>query len=78
MADDNQWKEHSSLGCSPVPFLSPLIKSSMGGISIPVNLKTLAKGLYPPSLNFLSFNWESCILILSTNVLSFGIPNKWP
>nr|GEZ02071.1 hypothetical protein [Tanacetum cinerariifolium] len=23
------------------------------------NLKTLAKGFYPPSLNFLSFNWES-------------------
>nr|GFA20400.1 copia protein [Tanacetum cinerariifolium] len=23
------------------------------------NLKTLAKGYYPPSLNFLSFNWES-------------------
>nr|GFB35824.1 hypothetical protein [Tanacetum cinerariifolium] len=30
VADDNQWKEHSYLGCSPVPFLSPLIKSSMG------------------------------------------------
>nr|GEZ91756.1 putative ribonuclease H-like domain-containing protein [Tanacetum cinerariifolium] len=29
------------------------------------NLKTLAKGFYPPSLYFLSFNWESCILILS-------------
>nr|GEX70494.1 hypothetical protein [Tanacetum cinerariifolium] len=26
---------------------------------IPKNLKTLAKGFYPPSLNFLSFNWES-------------------
>nr|GEX71479.1 hypothetical protein [Tanacetum cinerariifolium] len=26
---------------------------------IPINLKTLAKGFYPPSLNFLSFNWES-------------------
>nr|GEZ10995.1 hypothetical protein [Tanacetum cinerariifolium] len=39
---------------------------------------TLAKGFYPPSLNFLSFNWESCILILSTNVLSYGPPNKWP
>nr|GFB28858.1 reverse transcriptase domain-containing protein [Tanacetum cinerariifolium] len=23
------------------------------------NLKTLAKGFYPPSLNFLSFSWES-------------------
>nr|GEZ55722.1 hypothetical protein [Tanacetum cinerariifolium] len=28
--------------------------------SIPGNLKTLAKRFYPPSLNFLSFNWESC------------------
>nr|GEW96240.1 reverse transcriptase domain-containing protein [Tanacetum cinerariifolium] len=27
--------------------------------SIPENLKTLAKGFYPPSLHFLSFNWES-------------------
>nr|GEY41215.1 hypothetical protein [Tanacetum cinerariifolium] len=26
---------------------------------IPGNLKTLAKGFYPPSLNFFSFNWES-------------------
>nr|GEY53559.1 hypothetical protein [Tanacetum cinerariifolium] len=26
---------------------------------IPEKLKTLAKGFYPPSLNFLSFNWES-------------------
>nr|GFA01698.1 hypothetical protein [Tanacetum cinerariifolium] len=26
---------------------------------IPGNLKTLAKGFYPPSLKFLSFNWES-------------------
>nr|GEX27090.1 hypothetical protein [Tanacetum cinerariifolium] len=33
------------------------------------NLKTLAKGFYPPSLKFLSFNWESCIIILSTNVI---------
>nr|GEW51587.1 MAK10-like protein [Tanacetum cinerariifolium] len=45
---------------------------------IPENLKTLAKGFYPPSLNFLSFNWESCIQILSTNVLSYVLPNKWP
>nr|GEX64598.1 hypothetical protein [Tanacetum cinerariifolium] len=29
------------------------------GIIIPENLKTLDKGFYPPSLNFLSFNWES-------------------
>nr|GFB36381.1 hypothetical protein [Tanacetum cinerariifolium] len=27
--------------------------------NIPGNLKTLAKGFFPPSLNFLSFNWES-------------------
>nr|GEU93552.1 hypothetical protein [Tanacetum cinerariifolium] len=27
--------------------------------NIPENLKTLAKGFYPPSLNILSFNWES-------------------
>nr|GEY91389.1 hypothetical protein [Tanacetum cinerariifolium] len=45
-------------------------------LNIPGNLKTLAKGFYPPSLKFLSFNWESSILILSTNVLSFGTPNK--
>nr|GFA07087.1 hypothetical protein [Tanacetum cinerariifolium] len=31
---------------------------------IPENLKTLAKGFYPPSLHFLSFNWESCLLPL--------------
>nr|GFB64212.1 hypothetical protein [Tanacetum cinerariifolium] len=37
------------------------------------NLKTRAKGFYPPSLKFLSFNWESCIQILSTNVLSYGL-----
>nr|GFA23999.1 hypothetical protein [Tanacetum cinerariifolium] len=30
--------------------------------SIPENLKTLAKGFYPPSLHFLSFNWESNVL----------------
>nr|GEW49140.1 hypothetical protein [Tanacetum cinerariifolium] len=45
--------------------------------SIPGNVKTLAKGFYPSSLHFLSFNWESCIQIVSTNVLSFGTPNKW-
>nr|GFB55860.1 hypothetical protein [Tanacetum cinerariifolium] len=27
--------------------------------NIPGNLKTLVKGFYPPSLHFLSFNWES-------------------
>nr|GFC09141.1 hypothetical protein [Tanacetum cinerariifolium] len=47
-------------------------------LNIPRNLKTLAKEFYSPSLNFLSFNWESCILILSTNVLSYGLLYKWP
>nr|GFC72571.1 hypothetical protein [Tanacetum cinerariifolium] len=28
-------------------------------VNIPGNLKTLAKGFDPPSLNFLSFSWES-------------------
>nr|GEU37756.1 hypothetical protein [Tanacetum cinerariifolium] len=28
-------------------------------LTIPGNVKTLAKGFYPPSLHFLSFNWES-------------------
>nr|GFA52980.1 hypothetical protein [Tanacetum cinerariifolium] len=45
---------------------------------IPGNLKTLAKGFYPPSLNFLSFNWESCIQILSNNVLSYDLLHKRP
>nr|GEX31335.1 hypothetical protein [Tanacetum cinerariifolium] len=59
--------------------LSDLKQALHGSLSsILGNLKTLAKGFYPPSLHFLSFNWESCIQILSTNVLSFGIPNKWP
>nr|GEY62792.1 hypothetical protein [Tanacetum cinerariifolium] len=31
------------------------------------NLKTLAKGFYPPSLNFPSFNWESYILRVTSN-----------
>nr|GEW58732.1 hypothetical protein [Tanacetum cinerariifolium] len=51
------------------PVTSPVLLSSESkdkifdpGITlsgIPENLKTLAKGFYPPSLNFLSFNWES-------------------
>nr|GFB03198.1 hypothetical protein [Tanacetum cinerariifolium] len=53
------------------------LKQALRG-SVPENLKTLTKGFYPPSLHFLSFSWESCIQILSTNVLSFGTPNKWP
>nr|GEY12123.1 hypothetical protein [Tanacetum cinerariifolium] len=37
-------------------------------LSIPGNVKTHTEGFNPPSLHFLSFNWESCIKILSTNV----------
>nr|GFB02393.1 hypothetical protein [Tanacetum cinerariifolium] len=47
-------------------------------LNISGNLKTLAKGFYPPNLHFLSFSWESCIQILSTNVLSYGLPHKRP
>nr|GEY48685.1 hypothetical protein [Tanacetum cinerariifolium] len=36
---------------------SPLLAYVLS--SIPGNWKTLAKGFYPPSLKFLSFNWES-------------------
>nr|GEV39598.1 retrovirus-related Pol polyprotein from transposon TNT 1-94 [Tanacetum cinerariifolium] len=36
---------------------SPLLAYVLS--SIPEKLKTLAKGFYPPSLKFLSFNWES-------------------
>nr|GEZ35116.1 hypothetical protein [Tanacetum cinerariifolium] len=35
------------------PLLAYVLSSILG------NLKTLAKGFYPPSLNFVSFNWES-------------------
>nr|GFA25539.1 hypothetical protein [Tanacetum cinerariifolium] len=44
---------------------------------IPENLKTLAKGFYPPSLKFLSFNWESygiCSLCNSMNSCAYD-PN---
>nr|GFB02276.1 hypothetical protein [Tanacetum cinerariifolium] len=40
--DEDSWTEQSSLRCSSVPFLSPLIRSSMGGISIPGFMKILA------------------------------------
>nr|GEZ09586.1 hypothetical protein [Tanacetum cinerariifolium] len=50
------------------PLLAYVVWIFVAYLTIPGNLKTLAKGFYPPSLNFLSFNWESCILILSTNV----------
>nr|GEU70813.1 DNA helicase [Tanacetum cinerariifolium] len=34
MPDDDSWKEYSFLGCSSVPFLSPLISSSMGELEL--------------------------------------------
>nr|GFC24192.1 hypothetical protein [Tanacetum cinerariifolium] len=46
--------------------------------NIPGNVKTLAKGFCTQVLISSASFWESCIQILSTNVLSFSIPNKWP
>nr|GFC55249.1 hypothetical protein [Tanacetum cinerariifolium] len=45
----NEWS--MTINGKKIPLLDVLL--------IPGNLKTLAKGFYPPSLNFLSFNWES-------------------
>nr|GEY70051.1 hypothetical protein [Tanacetum cinerariifolium] len=45
--------------------------------SIPGNLKTLAKGFYPPSLHFLSFNWESYELIKSNVENLVPIPSEF-
>nr|GEZ48787.1 reverse transcriptase domain-containing protein [Tanacetum cinerariifolium] len=44
--------------------------------SIPENLKTLAKGFYPPSLNLLSFNWESSVDYLSKWVEVKALPTN--
>nr|GEZ77066.1 hypothetical protein [Tanacetum cinerariifolium] len=41
------------------PLLAYVVWIFLAYLTIPGNLKTLAKGFYPPSLNFLSFNWES-------------------
>nr|GFB02377.1 hypothetical protein [Tanacetum cinerariifolium] len=60
------------------PLLAYVVWIFLAYLTIPGNLKTLAKGFYPPSLYFLSFKWESGILILSTNVLSYGPHHKWP
>nr|GEX72813.1 UBN2 domain-containing protein [Tanacetum cinerariifolium] len=51
-------------------------------IDIPGNLKTLAKGFYPPSLYFLSFNWESSLdesFSSRNHVRKFlrALPIKW-
>nr|GEV19710.1 hypothetical protein [Tanacetum cinerariifolium] len=51
----SKWKEYSSLGCSSVPFLSPLIRSSMGGFwSSSFDLKQALLGRHP-MLIFLGF-----------------------
>nr|GFC73078.1 hypothetical protein [Tanacetum cinerariifolium] len=39
------------------PLLVYVVWIFVAHLTIPGNLKTLAKGFYPPSLNFLSFNW---------------------
>nr|GFC27691.1 hypothetical protein [Tanacetum cinerariifolium] len=41
------------------PLLAYVVWIFVSYLTIPENLKTLAKGFYPPSLNFLSFIWES-------------------
>nr|GFD32585.1 hypothetical protein [Tanacetum cinerariifolium] len=41
------------------PLLAYVVWIFVAYLTIPENLKSLAKGFYPPSLNFLSFNWES-------------------
>nr|GEZ29530.1 hypothetical protein [Tanacetum cinerariifolium] len=54
-------RENLSTTCVNLPIEddhSPLLAYVLS--SIPGNLKTLAKG-YPPSLHFLSFNWESTV-----------------
>nr|GFA09828.1 ribonuclease H-like domain-containing protein [Tanacetum cinerariifolium] len=44
----SKWKEYSSLGCSSVPFLSLLIRSSMGGIwSCSFDLKQALRERHP-------------------------------
>nr|GFB40757.1 hypothetical protein [Tanacetum cinerariifolium] len=50
------------------PLLAYVVWIFLAYLTIPGNLKTLAKRFYLPSLYFLSFNWESCIQFLSTNV----------
>nr|GFC61723.1 hypothetical protein [Tanacetum cinerariifolium] len=63
----------------PIPFPDNLDFSYEVRIFLPFfTYPTLAKGFHPPSLTFLSFNWESCIQILSTDVLSYGLLHKRP
>nr|GFA28410.1 hypothetical protein [Tanacetum cinerariifolium] len=44
------------------PYFYPLDQ-----LNIPGNVKTLTKGFYPPSLHFLSFNWESKFVSENSN-----------
>nr|GEU98954.1 reverse transcriptase domain-containing protein [Tanacetum cinerariifolium] len=44
--------------------------------SIPENLKTLAKGFYPSSLNFLSFNWESFISLNAQQIIQASLGKR--
>nr|GEZ78503.1 hypothetical protein [Tanacetum cinerariifolium] len=73
--DDSQTTNFST-------FSNPLFKDSTSSddessheelSSIPENVKTLAKGFYPPSLYFLSFNWESSWSISITFRFSVGL-----
>nr|GFC65525.1 hypothetical protein [Tanacetum cinerariifolium] len=41
------------------PILAYVVWIFLAYLTILGNLKIIAKGFYPPSLNFLSFNWES-------------------
>nr|GFC34455.1 hypothetical protein [Tanacetum cinerariifolium] len=41
------------------PLLAYVVWIFLAYLTILGNVKTLAKGFYPPSLHFLSFNWES-------------------
>nr|GEY38536.1 hypothetical protein [Tanacetum cinerariifolium] len=41
------------------PLLTYVVWIFLAYLTIPGNLKTLAKGFYPPILKFLGFNWES-------------------
>nr|GFB26961.1 hypothetical protein [Tanacetum cinerariifolium] len=54
--DDSQTTHFSTFSN---PFFDDSTSSDEELSSIPGNLKTLAKEFYPPSLNFLTFNWES-------------------
>nr|GFA93646.1 hypothetical protein [Tanacetum cinerariifolium] len=72
MADDNQWQEHSYLGCSPVPFLSPLIKSKAAEIVIPEVEKIEDDNLREKLLNSSSTSPKS--FLEETNTFHNSLP----